>query len=78
MVTMTQHEFRKLATFIKQMYGIHLKEEKTALLIGRLHRMIQERGFQSFTAYHDYLVADKTGKALTELVNRVSTNHTFL
>lgn len=77
MIPITDVEFRKLSSFIQKHYGIQLKKEKETLLIGRLHKIITELGFQTFTQYYDYLVNDKSGKALLVLVDKISTNHTF-
>jgi chemotaxis protein methyltransferase CheR len=39
--------------------------------------MVKARGFDSFGAYIRYVESDRTHQALGELVNRISTNHTF-
>jgi chemotaxis protein methyltransferase CheR len=38
---------------------------------------LAEKGFESFSEYYDYLVKDKTGKAVTQFVDKVTTNHTY-
>jgi len=77
LVTITTKEFQQMASYIKRMYGIHLKMEKTALLIGRLHQLLMQKGFATFSEYYDYVVSDHTGAAALELIDKVSTNHTF-
>jgi len=77
MVTITKKEFRQLADYIKANYGIHLKEEKQALVIGRLHNVLIENNFNNFSEYYDYVVSDKTGDAIATLIDRITTNHTF-
>lgn len=77
MVTITNKEFKKLAEYIKINYGIHLKEEKQALVIGRLHNVLTEKNFNSFSEYYDYVISDKTGNAVVTLINKITTNHTF-
>lgn len=77
MVGITEQEFRKLADYIKSNYGIHLKAEKQSLITGRLHNVLLEKNFESFSQYYDYVVKDKTGDAITTLVDKVTTNHTF-
>lgn len=77
MVTITQREFRQLSDYIKAQYGIFLKDEKRALLAGRLQQVLAQEGFSSFTDYYAHVVSDKTGNALTTLVNKITTNHTF-
>lgn len=77
MVTMTTKEFIQFADYIKANYGIHLRQEKMTLLIGRLHNVLQQAGFDNFTDYYQYIVSDKSGKAAVTLVDKVTTNHTF-
>lgn len=77
MIDITEKEFLKLAEFIKSNYGINLKEEKKSLVIGRLHNVLMQKDFQSFSDYYDYVVADKTGDAAIVLIDKITTNHTF-
>ena len=77
MLTITDAEFRRLADYIKKNYGIYLKDSKKALVAGRLNNLLVNKNFDNFTDYIDYLLADKTGAAITELINKITTNHTF-
>ncbi len=77
MISITNEEFKKLAEYIKSNYGINLKEEKRALVTGRLQSVLAEHNFKSFTEYYEYLIRDKTGTASTVLINHITTNHTF-
>ena len=77
MIAITEKEFKQLAEYIKMNYGIHLKKEKMTLVIGRLHHVLQERGFTNFTDYYNYVIADKTGQAVITLIDKITTNHTF-
>lgn len=77
MVTITNKEFKKLSDYIKTNYGINLKEEKQALVTGRLHNVLIKNNFSSFSEYYDYLISDKTENAVTTLINKITTNHTF-
>jgi chemotaxis protein methyltransferase CheR len=70
-------EFQALSRLVTERFGIQLPESKRAMLVGRLQRILREKGFASFSDYYDYVVGDKTGKALSDLVDRVSTNHTY-
>lgn len=76
-VTITKKEFDQLAEYIKSNYGIYLKEEKMTLVNGRLHNVLLEEGFSSFTDYYNYLIEDKSGQAAVQLINKITTNHTF-
>ncbi len=77
MISITNEEFKKLAEYIKSNYGINLKEEKRALVTGRLQSVLAERNFKSFTEYYEYLIHDKTGTASTVLINHITTNTPF-
>lgn len=77
MVTITKQEFSRLAAYIKANYGINLKEEKQALVTGRLHNVLMQNNFNSFSEYYDYVISDKTGDAAAAMINKITTNHTF-
>ncbi|SFI10427.1 MCP methyltransferase, CheR-type [Tindallia magadiensis] len=77
MLTITEQEFYKVAGFIHEHYGIRLKKEKKTLVLGRLGNTITRQGFQNFSEYYQYLQSDKTGKAVFELLDKITTNHTF-
>jgi chemotaxis protein methyltransferase CheR len=75
--TITDKEFGQLAAYIKDNYGIHLKEEKRALVTGRLYNVLLENNLKDFTEYYKYVITDKTGQAAVTLINKMTTNHTF-
>lgn len=76
-ITISDKEFRQLAGYIKENYGINLKEEKKTLLMGRLHNVLLEKNFENFSEYFNYLLTDKAGEAIDTLINKITTNHTF-
>lgn len=77
MIEITPKEFKQLTDYIKQNYGIHLKEEKQSLVTTRLYNVLAKEGFKNFTDYFNYIIADKTGDAVVTLVDKITTNHTF-
>lgn len=77
MIQISDQEFRQLASYVKGNYGINLKDEKRALVIGRLHNVMAQKNFSSFSDYIAYLFADKTGEAVHTFVEKITTNHTF-
>ncbi len=77
MIQITPKEFNLLASLIEREFGIHLKPEKATLLTGRLHKVLDELGFTTFTQYYDYLLKDKSSTALATLVDKITTNHTY-
>lgn len=77
MVAITNEEFRQLSDYIKLNYGIYLKEEKKALVMGRLYNVLIQNNFRNFTEYYDYIISDNTGHAAATLIEKITTNHTF-
>ena len=77
MITITKQEFLKLAEYIKQNYGIHLKEEKQTIFTSRLYNELVNSNCKNFTQYYEYILSDKSGRALISLINKITTNHTF-
>lgn len=75
--TMTDIEFNQLAVYIKANYGINLKEEKRALVIGRLHNVLLQNNISSFSEYYERVLSDATGETAATLINKITTNHTF-
>lgn len=72
-----EKEFEKLSSYIRKNFGINLTDRKKVLVTARLHNTIEELGFSSFEEYYEYVIADKSGNAVSELINKISTNHTF-
>lgn len=70
-------EFNLIRALVYERFGINLTEAKKSLVVSRLQKTIRLLGMNSFKQYYDYLMADRTGKALETLINRISTNHTF-
>lgn len=76
-IEISDDEFQKLRDFVYKQIGINLTIEKRNLLMGRLQKVLRRLKLRSFTEYYQFVVADKTGEALSELANTISTNHTF-
>lgn len=73
---MTQEEFLRIYRFMKSRYGIDM-ERKKEIVQGRLENYIHVRGYSSFSHYILDLESDITGRLERELVNILTTNHTF-
>lgn len=76
MMKLTDDDFNRLVAYMKKNYGINL-EKKRVLIEGRLSNMLVSRGFKSFKEFIDFAFADKTGNETMQLVNKLTTNHTF-
>lgn len=73
---MTQDEFLHIYRFMKSRYGIDMSRKKE-IMEGRLENYIRSNGFHSYSEYINVLESDITGKYERELVNILTTNHTF-
>lgn len=74
---MKEKTFYDLAAYIKRKFGISLGREKKTLLEGRLAKIIARLKLADAEAYYAYLLKDTSGLADLDLINAVSTNHTF-
>ena len=77
MIPISAKEFSQLANLIKSNFGVNLGEEKKSLLVGRLHSVLAQKNFTSFSEYYDYVVSDKSGDAIVTLIDKLTTNHTY-
>lgn len=73
---MTDEEFFRIYRLLKERYGIDM-ERKKEIVNGRLENYIHINGFSNYSEYLYALLADKTGRLEQELVNILTTNHTF-
>lgn len=77
MLNITEDEFDKLAAYIHSNYGIYLTDKKKLLMTGRLSNLLEAKAIHNFTDYYNYVISDCTGQAVTELVDKMTTNHTY-
>lgn len=77
MMAISDQEFNSLRQLIYDRFGINLTEEKRSLLVGRLQKLIRDKQLGTFQNYYDYLKTDNSGKAVSDLINLVSTNYTY-
>lgn len=73
---MTEAEFLRICRFIKSRYGIDMIRKKE-IVQGRLDNYIHANGFTDYSEYMNAVEADITGRLEKELVNILTTNHTF-
>ncbi|ADL52256.1 CheR family methyltransferase [Clostridium cellulovorans] len=77
MIIINDREFILLSNFIKKNYGINLSKEKKSLVETRLNSELERNNFENFSEYIEYIVGDKTGDRLNDLVNKITTNYTY-
>ena len=69
-------DFIRLYTYIKQHYGIDLSKKKQ-LIASRLAVPIKTQGFNSFTEFVDHIISGRDPEAVTGMLNRLTTNYTY-
>ncbi|MCC8167359.1 MAG: chemotaxis protein CheR [Planctomycetes bacterium] len=69
-------EFSELSDLISNSFGIKVGENKRTLVTGRVHPMMDKYGFANHRDFLEAIKNDKSGQLLSELANRISTNHT--
>lgn len=76
MISISDGELKELTEYIRANYGIELAR-KRHLVEGRLGKLISERGFGNFAEYLRFVLSDPTKREMTDLVSRLTTNHTY-
>lgn len=72
----TDEEFIKISSYMKQRYGIDLSQKKV-IINGRLENYIKKGGWGSFGEFMNAVEQDRTGTQEKMLVNLLTTNHTY-
>ena len=73
---MNDIEFDRINRYIHTRYGIDLSGKKE-IVDGRLTNMLRHREFRSYMEYMDAVEKDTSGNLEKELVNLLTTNHTY-
>ena len=73
---MTDDEFFRIYRLLKENYGIDM-ERKKEIVQGRLENYVRVNGYKNYSEYLYAISADTTGRLEQELVNILTTNHTF-
>jgi len=76
-INISDHEFESIRRLVYDRFGIALSDQKRALVVGRLNKLLRKNNLKSFQDYYDYVVNDQSGKALSDFVDKISTNHTY-
>ena len=77
LMSISDTEFSRFQKFVYSNFGINLTQEKRTLVVARMQKYLRQNGFDTFTKYLDLIEKNPTPNALSELINRISTNHTF-
>lgn len=76
-IDLSPEEFRKISEFVYARFGINLTEDKKTLVFGRLQKLLKKYQKSSFGELFSFVVKEETGEAISDLINNLSTNHTF-
>ena len=72
----TDEEFLKVSSYMKQNYGIDLSQKKV-IVNGRLENHIKSGGWKNLHDYMEAMKKDQSGELEKMLVNLLTTNHTY-
>jgi chemotaxis protein methyltransferase CheR len=73
---LTAREFDQIRRLAYDQFGLELRPGKESLVSARLSKIIRAMHLKSFQQYYDFLLADKSGEALTAMIDALTTNHT--
>ena len=77
LMKISDNEFELIRSLVYNQFGISLTDQKKSLVVGRLQSLLKQKHCSTFMEYYKLLTEDKTNKSLSDLINRISTNHTF-
>lgn len=73
---LTDKEFLWIVSYVHEKYGINLSQ-KRVLITGRLQNYLLRNGYQSYSEYLAKVEQDPKGKEAVNLINVLTTNHTY-
>ncbi|MEZ4766758.1 MAG: protein-glutamate O-methyltransferase CheR [Calditrichia bacterium] len=76
-VEIRDEEYRLIRDLVYSRFGISLGNDKKTLVVGRLSKILRSHQYQSFEQFYQYVINDRSGKALSLLIDHISTNHTY-
>jgi chemotaxis protein methyltransferase CheR len=74
--SITPQEFEQIRRLAYDKFGLDLRNGKEHLVSARLGKKIREARFRSFREYYEHVVQDRTGEALTAMIDALTTNYT--
>jgi chemotaxis protein methyltransferase CheR len=73
---LTAREFDQIRRLAYDHFGLELRLGKEQLVSARLSKIVRALNLKSYQQYCDFLLADKSGEALTAMIDALTTNHT--
>ncbi len=75
-VVLSERDFRTISEMVYKHCGINLHDGKKELVRARLAKRLRTGHFKTFAEYMKHVMADKTGKEFSTLIDSLSTNLT--
>lgn len=76
-IAITDAEYERARKMLHDACGVALEGDRRSLLLGRTQEVMRTLKLTSFTAYLDRVEEDRSGRLISQLVNRISTNYTY-
>ncbi len=73
---MKDEEFKNIVQLVRKRCGIDLQQKKT-MVEGRMLPFLKNMNYDSIREYLDVIEKDVTGRKVQELINLLTTNHTY-
>jgi chemotaxis protein methyltransferase CheR len=74
---LNDQDFNKITELIYENFGIHIPENKRAMLNARISSLIRKTGYPNSEMFIDDLFKSKNEEIILLLADSISTNHTF-
>lgn len=75
-VELDGREFERIRLLAHERFGLELRQGKEGLVAARLAKFIRRDGHSSFSSYVDQVLRDSSGRAMVEMIDALTTNHT--
>ena len=73
---LSDREFKRIGALCHKHFGLDLREGKQSVVQARLSSQLRVLNLPTVQAFCDHLTSDRTGRALTTLVELLTTHHT--
>jgi chemotaxis protein methyltransferase CheR len=69
-------EFELISRLAYTEIGLSLRDGKQSLVITRLGKRLRSLGLASYQEYYEHVIGDRSGAALADMIDLLTTNHT--
>lgn len=73
---LTEGEFEQIRRLAREKFGLDLRKGKEQLVAARLGKKLRASAFRTFREYYNHVIRDRTGEALAEMIDALTTNYT--